>query len=110
MEELKACPLCNKEMKEFSDGNFGHSMEYSEGIESTCPLRGQLFNVSERRAWNTRVDQSTDKLIDEIKRFRSRIEDKVATGGYFNQETMFTQVFTELDSLLNSKRKKENKE
>lgn len=74
-QKLLPCPFCGINMKEFSDGNFGHPLEYRPGIESTCPIRGQLFDSSERRAWEARpllntshnpvasVPNNEDKLV-----------------------------------------------
>jgi hypothetical protein len=62
-EALEPCPLCNLVMHEFEDGNFGHDTEYAKGIVSTCPLRGQLFDNSERRAWNVRPQFLNAELV-----------------------------------------------
>ena len=63
IDELLGCPLCGTKMYEFQDGSFGHSREYRSGIESTCPLRGQLFDVSERMAWQARPEFKRENKI-----------------------------------------------
>lgn len=65
-DELKPCPLCGIKMTIFDNGNFGHPAEYRKGIESTCVIRGQLFDVSEWRSWQSRPAPVSEEELMEI--------------------------------------------
>ena len=75
MEKLKECPICGVKMIE-QGGNFGHPREYSTGIESTCPIRGQIFDVSERDAWNYGVINRFNSVIAQKEKEVAGLVDK----------------------------------